>query len=231
MLQDHISHIDLYLRLFKFVVQPVVLVLDCILGENLGQASFPDFLQQVFLKLVPPCAWVREIKNWSGQTTAENLSPPENLLPNHLEKSLCVNTCDFYFRLQPSYFVRPGHRLSDNTIWSEFHQRFIDCVKNAFVESFYGIPQSKSSLIRILSSDCQRLLTRCFNIMIKSCWHNRVLTNIESSLEVIAAANIRCLHQIKCIYRWSLYRLRQQLQKLNMDVVVWSHFIVKVRVF
>jgi hypothetical protein len=65
------------------------------------------------------------------------LRPPENFLLYHLEQPLSVYRRDVDLGLKPSYFVRPGHRLANQTVGSELHQRLIYCVKDALVENVH----------------------------------------------------------------------------------------------
>jgi len=50
LLQYHVAEVDLHLALLEVVVQPMVLVLDYLLGQHPSQSFLPRLLEQLFIE-------------------------------------------------------------------------------------------------------------------------------------------------------------------------------------
>lgn len=138
MLKDHITKIDLDLRLFKFIVQPLVLLLNNFTCEHLSEAFLPCFLESFLIKLfgwglllftfetiVLALLWLvycpSHHKNLRWKTADTVLSPSHDILFYHEEKTFRINLARVNLSLKSANFVTPRHWLPLNAIGSKFH--------------------------------------------------------------------------------------------------------------
>lgn len=209
----------------------MVLLLDLVLRQYLGQLSFTHLSVQICLELFDSSTRVWEIKYGPGQATTEDLRPPENLLLNHLEQAFSVHARYFNFCLQAAHFVRPGHRVAHDTIRSKLHQWLINCIKNALVVDVNRLPYLQSASVGSLLARFHTFLPCLLDLKVELDRYDRVFACIQGRLEVLIAAQFRFLHQFQSVKRRSLDRLSQQLEELDVEVVLRFNSVVKVRIF
>ena len=210
----------------------MVLLLHRLRRQDLSQSLFSIFLEQLVIELFLDRASHRrlsgETENWAGQAATESLTPPENLLLDHLEQSLCVHGADLHLGLEPPDLVRPGHGLSGQTVGPELHEALVDSVEEAFVLDVDALPDKLSLLARIGTLTRNHGLLSClFNLQVQIDGDDRILLQVLRGLEVLVGAYLRCLQVLEGGRCFLLDGLRELLQELDVVVIV----LVRLQLF
>ena len=185
----------------------MVLLLNCLWWQCCSQAALTNFLVYFFTKFVFASTHVGKIEHWAGQTATQHLGPPKHLLFHHLKKSFSVDRGDVYLCLEPTHFVRPRHRFTNQTVRPKLHQRFVDCIENAFVKNKDWLSLWRLVLICEPFALDKGFLSGLLNFEVKVYRNNWIFCEVQSGFKMHIASKLWNLHLHKCISRLSYDRL------------------------
>ena len=207
----------------------MMFLLDSLSRQNLSQLFLPIFLKQFINEFLIWRVMVKgETEYWTGQGATESLGPPESLLFDHLKQSFRVYWTNFDLRLKTAYLVGPGHWFAWKSIGSEFHQTFVDGIKEALVLDVNRLPHHLRLLGHILAATLEHSFFPCFlYFQVQINRDDRVLLKILGRLKVPIRANFRSLQILQNADGRFLDWLRELFEELDVVVVTCT---VPVRV-
>ena len=209
-----------------------MLLLHRLCRQDLSQSLFSIFLEQLVIELFLDRASHRglggEAENRARQAATESLTPPENLLLDHLEQSLCVHRTNLHLGLEPPDLVRPGHGLSSQTIRPELHEALVDSVEEAFVLDVDALPDQLGLLARISTLTSNHGLLSClFYLQVQIHGDDGILLQVLRGFEVLVGSYLRCLQVLEGGRCFLLDGLRELLQELDVVIIV----LVRLQLF